>query len=412
MAIDLTRKDRPIRADDLAHVADLQAAMLSQTAPKVRWALYLMVLFVAAFLTWASVAKVEEITKGTGKIISTSGEQIIQSLEGGILAELNVKEGDIVEKDQPLLRIDATRATAVYKEGNSKVVALEGTIARLRAEAYNQPLVFPPSIAKNSSIVRSETEAYNARRRAVEENIAGLRRGLELAEQEIKLTEPMVQRGLISDLELLRMRRQANDFQIQIAERMNKYRGEANTDLSRMESELAQSRENLSAREDTMKRTLIKAPVRGTVKNIRITTIGGVIQPGVDIMEIVPLGDQLIVETKIRPQDVAFLRPGLPATVKITAYDYSIYGGLSGQVEHISADTLRDERRTPAGAPGDDTYYKVLVRTTTATLKSGGKELPIIPGMTAGVEIRSGEKTVLDYILKPVFKAREALRER
>jgi len=211
------------------------------------------------------------------------------------------------------------------------------------------------------------------------------------------------------------MRRQANDFQIQIAERMNKYRGEANTDLTRLEGELAQSRDNLSAREDTMRRTLIKAPVRGTVKNIRITTIGGVIQPAVDIMEIVPLGDQLIVETKIRPQDVAFLRPGLPATVKITAYDYSIYGGLSGQVEQISPDTLRDDRRAPVGppgTPGDDSYYKVLVRTTTATLMSAGKELPIIPGMTASVEIRSGEKTVLDYILKPVFKAREALRER
>jgi adhesin transport system membrane fusion protein len=293
------------------------------------------------------------------------------------------------------------------------VLALQGMIARLKAEAYGQPLAFSAAVAKAPDIVRNETEAYTARRRALEEHTAGLRRGLELAEQEIRMTEPMVARGLISDLELLRMKRQANDFRIQIGERMNKYRAEANADLPRMESELAQSRESLAAKEDTMRRTILRAPVRGTVKNIRVTTIGGVIQPAVDIMEIVPLGDKLIIETKIRPQDVAFLRPGLPATVKVSAYDFAIYGGLTGTVEQISPDTLRDERRGQASANGEDTsYYKVLVRTTSAVLHSGGKELPIIPGMTTSVEIRSGEKTVLDYLLKPVMKAREAFRER
>jgi adhesin transport system membrane fusion protein len=412
MPLQSYKSNTPIRASDLAHVTDLHAAMLSQSAPKQAWALYLMIVIVVVLLIWAGFSKVEEITHGTGKIISTSGEQIIQSLEGGILAELHVREGDIVEKGQPLLRIDATRANASYQEGFNKVSALEGTISRLKAEAYNRPLAFSATVKQDADIVRNETEAYNARLRAVQENIAGLRRGLELAQQEISMTEPMVTRGLISDLELLRMKRQANDFRIQIAERMNKYRADANNDLLRMESELAQSRENLAGREDTMKRTLIKAPVRGTIKNIRITTIGGVIQPAVGIMEIVPLGDQLLVETRIRPQDVAFLHPGLPATVKVTAYDYAVYGGLSGTVEQISPDTLHDERGQQTAANGDDTYYKVLVRTTTSTLKSGGKDLPIIPGMTASVEVRSGEKTVLDYLLKPVMKAREAFRER
>lgn len=409
----LTAPNKPaIRTDDLAHVRDLHAAMLSRSAPQQKLALYLMATVVVVLLVWAKFAKVEEITHGTGKIIATSGEQIIQSLEGGILAELDVKEGDIIEKDQPLLRIDATRVKAVYQEGNSKVLALEGTIARLKAEAYNQPLVFSSSVKGASDIVRNETEAYTARRGALAENVAGLQRGLELAEKEVTMTEPMVARGLISDLEILRMKRQANDFRIQIAERMNKYRAEANADLPRMESELAQARDNLTGRADTMNRTIIRAPVRGTVKNIRVTTIGGVIQPAVDIMEIIPLGEKLIVETRIRPQDVAFLHPGLPATVKVSAYDYAIYGGLSGTVEQISPDTLRDEHRTQAAPPGEDTFYKVLVRTTSAVLKSGGKELPIIPGMTVTVEIRSGEKTVLDYLLKPVMKAREAFRER
>lgn len=412
MSLQLHRNKLAIRTEDLAHVRDLHAAMLSRTAPRQKLALYLMVAIVVALLVWAKFSKVEEITHGTGKIIATSGEQLIQSLEGGILAELYVKEGDIVEKGQPLLRIDATRVNAVYQEGFSKVLALEGTIARLKAEAYSQPLVFSASVAKSPEIVRNETEAYNARRHALDESITGLRRGLVLADQEISMTAPMVKRGLISELELLRMQRQSNDFRIQIAERMNKYRAEANADLPRMESELAQSRENLAAREDTMKRTVIKTPVRGTVKNIRVTTIGGVIQPAVDIMEIVPLDDKLIVETRIRPQDVAFLHPGLPATVKVSAYDYAIYGGLSGTVVQISPDTLRDERRAPGPAGADDSYYKVLVRTTTSVLHSGGKELPILPGMTASVEIRSGQKTVLDYLLKPVMKAREAFRER
>ncbi len=175
--------------------------------------------------------------------------------------------------------------------------------------------------------------------------------------------------------------------------------------------ELSQTSENLVGRADVVERTTITAPVRGTVKNVRVNTVGGVIQPGEHILEIVPLEDQLLVEGKIRPSDVAFLRPGLPATVKITAYDYGIYGGLSGKVELISPDTLKDEEKGGSGRP-DSTYYRVTVLTDRSALEAGGKELPIIPGMIASVEIRTGEKTVLEYLLKPVLKAREAFRER
>ncbi|MDM0115519.1 HlyD family type I secretion periplasmic adaptor subunit [Variovorax sp. J22R133] len=390
---------------------DLREAMLVQKTPGSMLVLYLIAGIVTVGLGWAHFAKVEEITQGEARIIPASREQVIQSLEGGILASMNVREGDIVERGQVLLEIDPTRAGASYREGLSKVLGLKASVVRLRAEAYQQPLTFPPEVLAVPSIVRDETQAFNARRQTLQESVQALQRSLQLAEREISLSEPLSQRGLMSEVEILRMKRQANEFRLQIAERQNKFRADANAELTRLESELAQSKENVGAREDIMKRTTIKAPVRGTVKNIRVTTIGGVIQQGADIMEIVPLEGQLLVEAKIRPSDVAFVRPQLPATVKISAYDYSIYGGLHGTVEHLSPDTLKDEDKSRQGK-GDSSYYRLLVRTDKASLSAGGKEFPIMPGMTATVEVRTGEKTVLSYLLKPVMKAREAFRER
>jgi adhesin transport system membrane fusion protein len=401
-----------LRPVDLAHMRDLHAAMLEQTAPRIRWALYMLILIVVVALTWAGMTKVDEVTRGTGKVISNRGDQTIQSLEGGILSVLNVKQGDTVEKGQVLLELDATKANATYKEGLNKMVALEASAARLRAEAYGRTLEFPASLKKYPSIVRDETQTYRARLQALEQSVTELQHSMQLAEQEVKMSEPLAARGLISEIELLKNRRQVNDFRLQISERQNKYRAEANADLGRVESELSQSRENVVARADTAHHTVLKAPVRGIVKDIRTSTIGGIVQPAAVIMEIVPLDDQLLVEGRFRPQDVAFLRPGLPATVKITAYDFGIYGGLDGVVEQISADTLREDSRTAIAATGEETYYRVLVRTHEASLKAGGKSLPIIPGMTTSVDVRSGEKSILDYLLKPVFKAREAFRER
>jgi multidrug efflux pump subunit AcrA (membrane-fusion protein) len=398
------------RRDDEIYMRDLKAALLTQGAPEAYWMLYVIAIILASLLTWAHYAKVDEVTNGQGRIIPASREQIIQSLEGGILEEMMVKEGEIVEKGQVLLRIDPTRAGASYREGMSKVVGLKGSIARLRAEAFQTSLTFPKDVMEFPSIVRDETQAYFARKRALEESIVGLQQALALAEKEVALASPLAAKGLYSDLDVLRAKRQVTDIRTQIADRINRYRADANAELVRMESELAQTRENVSAREDTMTRTTVRAPVRGTVKNIRVTTIGGVIAQGADIMEIVPLEDQLLIEAKVRPSDVAFLHPGLPAMVKISAYDFAIYGGLPGTLELISPDTLRDEKRAMPGT--DDTYYRILVRTKTSVLRAGGKELPIIPGMTATVDIRTGQKTIMDYILKPVFKMKEAFRER
>ncbi|MDB5817939.1 MAG: hemolysin secretion protein [Rhizobacter sp.] len=400
-----------LQRGDEQFMKDVTASVLSHTSPASVLIMWLIAAVVVSGLAWAYFARVEEITLGEARIIPISREQVIQSLEGGIVEEMLVHEGDVVEKNQILLRIDPTRAQAGYKEGLSKVQGLKGTIARLRAEAYGLALAFPPDVQLIPSIVHDETEAFNARRRSLDESLAALRRSQVLAQKEIDLAQPLAERGLISEVEILRMRRQANEFSLQIAERQNKYRSDANQELVRLESELAQSGEVVITRQDTLRRTTIRSPLKGTVKNIRSNTIGGVVAQGADIMEIVPLEDQLLVEAKVKPHDVAFLHPGLDATVKISAYDFGIYGGLKGKVELISPDTLRDEKRQAASGQ-DDTYYRVIVRTTSSNLIAGGKELPIIPGMTATVEIRTGEKTVLDYLLKPVFKAREAFRER
>jgi adhesin transport system membrane fusion protein len=405
------QKEKSLSIADANFMDDVQASLLSQSTQGSKVVLWLIIAVIAGGIIWASQARVEEITKGDAKIISRSREQVIQSLEGGILAEMNVREGSIVNRGDVLLKIDPTRAQSSYREALSKVIGLKATIARLRAEAYSQPLVFDDQVKLDPAVVSQETKAYESRKRGLDDSVRALQSSYDLSMREIHLAEPLAARGLLSEVELLRMRRQANDIQAQIVERRNRYQSEANTELVRLELELGQTTENLVGRADIVERTTITAPVHGTVKNVRVNTIGGVIQPGEHILEIVPLEDQLLVEGKIKPSDVAFLRLGLPAMVKITAYDFAIYGGLKGHVEHISPDTLKDDQKAASGRP-DDTYYRVLILTDKSSLTAGGKEMPIIPGMIATVEIRTGEKTILDYLLKPVLKAKEAFRER
>ena len=377
----------------------------------------LLLLTLGGFVLWASQAELEEVTRGQGRIVPSSKEQVIQSLDPGILTELLVREGDAVEKGQLLLRIDPTRAEALYRELEAKAVALAATATRLRAEAYGGKLEFPDKVKAHPEVLRRETDVYRSRVRALDESLAGLERGIKLLDREISITEPMVGRGLVSEVELLRLKRQRNDLALQSADRRNKFSADAAADLTKVESELAQTTETLIARAETFARTEIRSPMKGTVKSIRINTIGGVVQAGQDIMLIVPTEDTLVVEAYVRPADVAFLHPGQKAVVKISAYDYAIYGGLDGVVENISPDTLRDERR--GGAPATDvpneesSFYRVLVRTSQTSLRTpAGQELPIIPGMTASVEMLSGTKTVMQYLLKPVNRAAEAMRER
>ncbi len=401
----------PLLPGDSFYMKDVQESLLIQTTPGSRLVMYLIVAVLTGGLVWAHYARVEEITQGEARIISKNREQIIQSLEGGILSQMDVREGDVVEKGQVLLKIDPTRAQASYRETLSKVIGLKASISRLRAEAYQQPLQFDDMVKADKVVMEQEIQAYNARKSALNQSINGLQRSYDLSARELRLAEPLSARGLMSEVELLRMRRQANEIKTQIIERTNRYQAEASAELAKFELELSQTSESLVGRADVVERTTLTAPVRGTVKNVRVNTRGGVIQPGEHILEIIPLEDQLLVEGKIRPADVAFLHPGLAAMVKISAYDYSIYGGLKGKVQYISPDTLKDDQKAAAGR-ADDTYYRVLILTDSSSLEAGGKSLPIIPGMVATVEIRTGEKTILDYLLKPVLRAREAFRER
>lgn len=393
------------RRGDAEFMSDIRAAALEDKGPLAGLSVWLLVLVVVVFFWWASEATLDEVTRGSGTVIPSSREQVIQSLEGGILAELYVDEGDDVAAGEALLRIDDTQSGASLREGQAKQQALKAAIIRYRAEAEGTAPVFPDDLP--AATVAREQQLYDSRLRALQQSLSARQRSLTLADKELRLTEPLVKDGVVSEVEVLRLRREVNELRADIADIRNNFRAAARSELAEKQAELDGITEINTARADQVRRAVVRAPMHGTVKNIRFNTVGGVISPGQRIMEIVPLEDRLLVEARIPPQDVAFLRPGLAATVKITAYDYSIYGGLKGKVEHISADTFSDERDP------DNSYYKVRVRTDTSHLDGRDGPLPIIPGMTATVEVLTGEKTVLDYLLKPLLKARQnAMHER
>lgn len=408
----LGRPEPSVAGKDLPFLNDLQAAMQQEKHTGMFWTIGLLALLIASFLIWAYVSNVEEVTRGQGSVIPSSREQVIQSLDPGVLAEMRVKEGDLVEPGQVLVRLDAARSTAVLREAESKVQTLRATAARLRAEAHGTTLKFDGATPR--SLVARETAAYRARLQAMTEAVQGLRQSKALLDREIAITEPMVGKGVVSEVELLRMKRQSNDLAMQMTERRNRFQSDANTELLRVEAELSQSEEAAAARADPVKRSEIKAPLRGLVKNIKINTLGGVIGAGQPIMEIVPVDGPLLVEAYIRPQDVAFIKPGDEALVKLSAYDYALYGGLDGQVSLISPDTLQDNRRpSELKLNPEESFYRVIVRTNDNRLRDKhGQELPIIPGMIASVDIKTGEKTVFEYLVKPVTRLKQALRER
>ena len=402
-----------IRKDDLQLVNDLNAALQKEKHHGQFWVIMLLFAFLVVFVIWAYNSPLEEVTRGQGSIIPSSREQVIQSLDPGTIAEMRVQEGDIVEKDEVLLKLDDTRSSAILRESEAKVANLEAMLARLKAESYGTAIVFPAGISKD--LQQRERAAYEARRRAMTDAVAGLGQSKAALDQEIRITAPMVKHGVVSEVELLRMQRESSDLAQQISQRKNDYAAKANEELVRVESELAQAKENMAMRADPVERSEVKAPMRGIVKDIKINTVGGVVTAGQEIMTIVPLDDKLLVEAYINPRDVAFIRPGLPAVVKISAYDYAIYGGLYGKVTLISPDTLSNQNRATDQLKLDQNqvYYRMLVQTEGNTLRDkNGKELPIIPGMVATVDVKTGEKTVFQYLIKPITRLKQALRER
>ena len=445
--IDNTEIGKLSRAD-APFMSDSNAAVIIGASHSSHLILVFTAIFIVFALTWAALADLDEVTRGEGKIIPSAKIQVVQNLEGGILTEILVQEGDYVDKEQPLLRLDDIRFSSSYKETRSKYLTLLARSARFYAEANNKPVEIPAIVWKEDpELAENETALFISRASALQANINVLKqqetqtkqelaehnaqknklaRSYDLVKQELDMSAPLEADGAISEVEILRLKRSVNELRgeleatrlavprlqsayeeirSKIADTEISFRTEARGKLNEIEAELSSIEETLRGQEDRVNRTLVTSPVKGTVKQILVTTVGGVIKPGMDLVEIVPLEGNLLVEAHVRPADIAFLRPDQKAQVKLTAYDYAIYGGLPAKLEHISADTITDEN--------GESFYLIKVRTERNYLGSESHPLKIIPGMTAVVDILTGEKSVLDYLLKPVLRARDnAMRER
>lgn len=433
---------------DPEFMSEAAAARQNRIHPLMHLLLFVIASFFAFALIWADRAELDEVTVGMGKVIPSGQVRVVQSLEGGILSELPVSEGETVEKDQVLLQIDDTQFQASFRESQTRFISLTAQAARLKAEANGKPLLIPAEVREGyPELAGDEEKLFASHKREIQSAISmlknqvaqrrqellsltaaekQLRHRLELLRQELELTEPMVAQGIISEVELLRLRREVSalegdlentvlaipriksmlqEARTKALEPLITFRSRAQSDLNDVRAELSQLAESLTGLEDRVNRTSVRSPVRGTVIRVRVHSIGQVIRSGMDLVEIMPLDDTLLIEARIRPADIAFLRPGQKTIVKFTAYDFSVYGGLTGELEQISADAITDEQ--------GENFFKILVRTQSNHLGSAQKPLPIIPGMVATTDILTGKKSVLDYMLKPILKARGvALRER
>lgn len=433
--------------EEISYMSSAAGAVMERSPRGGQQLLWAIAAFFLVMLLWAAFANVDEFTRGEGKVIPSSNVQVVQNLEGGILAELYVHEGQMVKRGEPLLRIDDTQFSSSLREADVTVMQLKAKVVRLKAEAEGEtfgvdgyPDIAPPYLYEQLAIHESRSRELESRIQVLQEQVEQkkqelselsakrdhLSRSLELLKSELAMTAPLAAEGAISQVELLRLERQVNDLEGELqgaelalprAESSLKeakqklsnadlaFQTEAYTEMSEAQSELSRLLETSDALEDRVQRTLVTSPVSGTVKQLLLKTIGGVIQPGMDIVEIVPTDDKLLVEAKVRPSDIAFLHPGQQAKVKFTAYDFSIHGGLDGKVVLISPDTIVNDK--------DESFYLVRIETDRAFLGSESQPLPIIAGMTASVDILTGKKTVLDYLLKPILKTKQlALRER
>jgi adhesin transport system membrane fusion protein len=431
-----TDPERP----DADFVADADYYMIYQEPLRARMLVRTLGIVVAVFVILASVINVDEITRGEGKVIPSRQLQVLQSLDGGIVSQIAVQEGQVVEADQLLLQVDSTRFESSAREGQAQFSSLQAKAARLRALAEGKPFIPPPDTAKEEpQLVEEERRLYEAKTSELDAQVSIARRQLEqrqqelveirakrdqasqayeLSARELAVTKPLITSGAVSEVELLRLERDVSRFrgeremataqiarvQSSIAEATRKIqeveltvRGEARKELADTLGKLNAMTETNVGLADKVKHSAIRSPVRGTVKRLLVNTVGGVVQPGRDLVEVVPLEDALLLEAKVLPKDIAFLRPGQRAIVKFTAYDFSIYGGLDAKLEQIGADSVTDEK--------GNTFYVVRVRTDKSNL---GENLPIIPGMVAEVDIVTGQKSILAYLLKPVLRAKQA----
>lgn len=434
---------------DEAFMSELAAALHRRPRVGAQILLFAIVGFVVWAVVWAAHAEIDQVSSGTGRVIPSRQIQVVQNLEGGILSELLVREGATVEAGQVLMHLDDTQLTSDFGENQVKALGLQAVIARLQAELSEEPLLFPavvqeamPQVTEaEAALYRARAdeltsalnrlgEQLNQRRRELEETearIVQLTRSVNLTRQEIAILAPLVERGINAPIDLIRLRREENQFvgdlavaektrerlqsglaeiEAQTTETRAQFRSRALQELNEAQVNLQALQQVLTSRVDRVERAIVRAPTAGTVKQLFVTTLGGVVRPGQDLVEIVPTEDTLLVEARLRPADIAFIYPSQAAKVKITAYDFTVYGSLPASVEHISADTIEDE------ASGES-FYLVRVKTDVADLRDRqGEPLPVIPGMTAAVDILTGKRTVLQYILNPFLKVgQRALRE-
>ena len=429
-------------AEDLEFMNSLSAAITEHTPKRMRWALYFWLIAVVLFIAWAWLTQIDEITRGSGKVVASGENRVVQNLEGGIVEKIYVKVGDSVTKEQSLLKINNEKSEAQFDSTNIKLYELEAKISRLRAEADGKPFEVskvlekhrPLLVANERSLYISRQKQISAKIRALEdkqrqkeqelketvENIIHLERTASLIEEEVKMMKPMVKQGVKSKVAFMKLQREESkikgdldsannaiprinasisEIKNNIEEAKITFRNEAKEKLNEATAERMRVLESTEALTDQLDRTIVRSPINGVIQKLYVHTIGGVIQPGEDLVEIVPTDDVLWLEVKIKPSDIAFIYPGQKAVVKVSAYDFAIYGSLEGEVVHISADTTKDEK--------DNIFYTIHIKTKKNHLGTEAKPLKIIPGMTVNVDIMTGKKSVMDYILKPILKAKQ-----
>ena len=436
-----------INAQDYGFMSDRSEAILLRSPQGARQLIVIVLVFVVVFIMWANWAEIDEVTVGQGKAVPAQQLQVLQNMEGGIISEVLVKAGDTVEKGQVLLRIDDTQFAASLEEINKKLQVLRLRKYRLLAEIEEKPLDFPEDLEQDfTEVVKQERNLYLARHQELEATLSAfesqikqikqraveinsrkdfLKKSVALSQKELAMTAPLVAKGAISEVEVIRLEKSVNDVLGELAsvkleiprlameveelegrrdERKLQFRNESREQLNALLADYTTISETTVAAKDRVKRTAVRSPVRGVVQRVLANTITSVVRPGMDLIEIVPLDESLVVEAKIKPTDIAFIRPDQDVVVKFTAYDFTIYGGLKAKLEHISPDAVIEE---------DESFYLVKVRTDKNHLGTEQVPLAIIPGMVATVDIITGKKTIMDYLLKPVLRAKQrALRER
>ncbi len=367
-------------------------------------------LLIVPFLVWASWAHIDQVTHARGQVIASAKTQQIQSAIDGVIEKIYVREGDKVKRGQKLVLLERSQAEAAYEDSKAKVAALKATLARLEAEVYGKPLKFDEKLKEEyPEFFENQTALFHRRQQALHDDIKALEESLALAKEELALNKPLVKSGDIGKTEIIRLKRQIADLKGKITNTRNKYFQDSQADMTKAEEELSTKEQELADKRITLERTVITAPMDAIVKNIIVTTRGARVRPGDVIMELVPFGDELIIEAKMKPSEISFVKPGQLAAVKLDAYDYSIYGMFHGKVKYISPDTLKE--RTPEG---EQLYFRVLIAMgqTELTAKNG-KKIELTPGMTAQVDIVTGNRSVLTYLTKPIIKTfSEAFHER